>query len=280
MTYGSLKMRLVKAFPGVDLELIEGWVSDVLAEILHELPWSRQNVIGIIQTAAPYSTGTVTLTNGSTAVTGSGTTFTSLMTGRALRIDGQEEIYEFTQTAAGTGTLDRAYQGTTASGLAYKIFQHVYLLPADCRLLEDNALQGFSAGMSRLSHNQMGQPTCYGVPKVWASYMDDSSSPPRMQVQLDPIPDAAYGLPLTYQAETPDPSGTSVSLLPWVQPSALIEGVTAKIQRHLKDYAAAAVHKAEFDEALKKMRKTEAHGSPNTNMQLPSFFTDHRRRRY
>lgn len=277
MTYGELKLRFVKAFPGVDVELIEGWIGDVLADILHELPWQRQNATSVLQTVAPYSTGTITLTAGSNSVTGSGTTFSALMTGRALRVTGRNEIYEFTQVSPTTGTLDRGYEGTSSAGLSYSIFQHVYVLPADCRLMEDTA---FLPCMKRLSVSQLGPPSSAGKPNAWASYMDDSSTPPRMQVRLDSIPDAVYGFPFTYQAETPNPSGTSVTMLPWIQPGALVEGVTAKIQAHMKDFAAAAYHSSMANAALERMRAAEAHGMAPTSMQLSGHYINHRRRRW
>src|SRR3990167_5206658 len=40
---------------------------------------------GFITTAAPYTTGTVTVTNNSKTVTGSGTTFTATMAGRKIK---------------------------------------------------------------------------------------------------------------------------------------------------------------------------------------------------
>jgi len=69
-----------------------------------------------------YTTGTITLTNASAAVVGSGTTFAATHVGRYLRgdVDGQwYKISAFTDTTH--ITLERTFQGTTGSTLAYKI---------------------------------------------------------------------------------------------------------------------------------------------------------------
>lgn len=74
-----------------------------------------------------YSTGTITVTNGSAAVVGSGTTFTAAMVGRTLQVDPTGG------TGAGAGfkiasftdathiTLENTYAGTTGSGKTYLI---------------------------------------------------------------------------------------------------------------------------------------------------------------
>jgi uncharacterized protein len=94
--------------------------ADVRQRFTNLLLLARAIALGL-RTLEPYSTGTLTLTNGSKAVTGVGTTFTSAMTGQALRVDTRREFYQFTQAGATTGTLDRPYEGPTGSGLTYSI---------------------------------------------------------------------------------------------------------------------------------------------------------------
>jgi hypothetical protein len=466
MTYGQLKIRFVKAYPGVDLELIEGWIGDVYADILHELPWQRQNVTGVLQTLAPYATGTVACTTGSNAIQGAGTAWTPAMSGMQIRMtnpnaipdsegddDGgsdftdddivvaspDDDIYTFTYVGATSGTLDRPYEGTGAAtaieniaggstsgtvatvditdtdgfavgclvnvagaspiglnvtgaaitavvsnvsisyanttpaapvlaqgtisaiavqnitggstsgtvatvnvpstsgfivgglvnvagaspvgvnvagaaitavgatsisyanstaagailaqgtisgpGLAYSIFQSIYTMPANCRLLDDNAFSQFSLGpLLRMDWSQLNQAdpsrSQTGTPGYWATSMDDDSTPPNMQVELYPVPDQVYALPYKYQAEGPALTGTSVTLLAWLQPGALIEGVTAKIKAHLKDIPGAQFALACYNRALKTMRGAEAQGMAPANMQLSGFYIAHRWKRW
>jgi hypothetical protein len=84
---------------------------------------------------ADYTTGSVTLTNGSSVITGSGTTFTSSMVGRWIyatpNSGGDGNWYEIgSYTSATVLGLINQYQGTTASGIATLIGETL-LLPED-----------------------------------------------------------------------------------------------------------------------------------------------------
>lgn len=82
-------------------------------------------------TAADYTTGTVTLTNASTTVTGSGTTFTAAMVGRSIKGTTDARWYELlTFTSTTVMVLKKAFQGTTGSGLSYTIGE-LPLIPED-----------------------------------------------------------------------------------------------------------------------------------------------------
>jgi len=108
-------------------------------------PTSASNTITFVYKAterdlgiAKYTTGTVTLTNGSQTVTGSGTTFTNAMVGRYLTstdagADGL--IYRISSYASATSiSLEQYYAGSTVAGATYEIFQ-VFNLPEDMQML-------------------------------------------------------------------------------------------------------------------------------------------------
>ena len=286
MTYGQLKFRLVKTFPGIDPDLLESYISEAYQDILGALNWERLKASAILQTTAPYSTGSVAVTKGSASVTITGGAFTSLMSGRAFRVTGRTEYYEFTYSSGTLGSFDRVYEGDTNAAAGYSIFQHVYPLPANCRFLEDDAFSLFDCGpLERKVRGELDDAypgrTISGKPSVWAAYMDDSSTPPRMQVELLPVPDAAYGIPFSYVAETDSPTETSTAILPWVQPSALIEFASAKIYRSpkFKDLAMVAACRAEGDRYLLQMMLTDAKRRGRTRMELDHNWTDYRVRR-
>lgn len=82
-----------------------------------------------IPLAAPYETGTITLTQDSKAVTGSGTTWTKDMEGSFLATS-NAEVYEIRTFVSATSlTLAYPFQGTTASGSSYSIRKRFYDLP-------------------------------------------------------------------------------------------------------------------------------------------------------
>lgn len=75
-----------------------------------------------------YTTGTITVTEGSQAVTGSGTTFTSKMVGQYLQVtDGTDgNWYRVSEFSSATSlTLENYYQGTSGGSKAYRIGQAI-----------------------------------------------------------------------------------------------------------------------------------------------------------
>jgi hypothetical protein len=78
------------------------------------------------QSTSDYTTGTVSVTNGSATVTGSGTTFVAGDVGKIFRLQSatvaRDQLYLISGYVSATQiTLSRAYTGTTASSQAYKI---------------------------------------------------------------------------------------------------------------------------------------------------------------
>ena len=85
-----------------------------------------------ITTVAPYTTGTVAMTNGSTTVTGTDTVWTSAMVGRKIRFGSDNAYYRISAVGGTTSlTLEVPYQGTTDTDATYSIYKDEYRLPAD-----------------------------------------------------------------------------------------------------------------------------------------------------
>lgn len=97
-------------------------------EIVESHQWSARKSEALINTVDPYSDGTVSVSQGGTTVTGVGTTFTSAMTGRFIRIGGSEAIYQITFVNATSLTLEKAWPYTAVSGDDYEIFQYKYVV--------------------------------------------------------------------------------------------------------------------------------------------------------
>jgi hypothetical protein len=276
-TYGDVRFRLAKAYPTVDPDLIDGWIDDRYRAILDALQWQRRRVEAILQTTAEYATGTVAVTQGSTAVTGTDTVWTAAMSGRGFRVDGRDEIYTFTRTGDTTGTLDRAYEGDDDADATYRIFQQIYALPAACRLVESfEDLDTMSR--AELSAAAPGRPE-NGTPEVWAPYPDTAAG--LVQVELYPIPDESVGIPYSYFADAADLSAgaTSAALLPWVRPAALIAGATADILRHLKEWQGAREYEGTYEARVADMRRSDAASRPAAAIRMANAYTDHRVRR-
>lgn len=286
-TFGAIRRQVTQALAlaghtTVHADLIDDAINQRYTAILDRLAWRRQRVEAVLALVAPYKTGTLAATAGQTAITGTDTVWTAAMTGRRIRIAGRNEWYTFTRTGDTTGTLDRAYEGDTGTGLSYSIFQNVYTLPADCRVLE--GLASFDLGpleyKSKAEFDELaGARAAEGTPLAYRRFMDDSSSPPQMRVELSPVPDAAIGLPYSYFADEAQfgATDTAVSLLPWMRPAALVEGALADVLGYDPEaLAAAAAHETKFERAAAQMERTEIQNQPVQRLRLPSRFTRHR----
>jgi hypothetical protein len=95
-TYGQIRLVVEQRYPGVSSDLRDHYIKERYRTILDELDWRGIQKQAILSTTAEYAEGTVALTNGSTTVTGTDTTFTSAMTGREFRVSGRDEFYVFT----------------------------------------------------------------------------------------------------------------------------------------------------------------------------------------
>lgn len=84
---------------------------------------------------ADYTTGTIAVTNNSTVVTGTGTTFTSAMVGRYIKVNADGNWYLITSLTSTTVIgIEQVYQGTTVSGAAYTIGE-MSVLPENLDML-------------------------------------------------------------------------------------------------------------------------------------------------
>jgi len=109
---------------------------------IYPIPASAGNTIRMVYEATDkdlsvdvYNTGTVTVTNGSATVTGSGTTFTAAMVGRYFQTTNDGYWYRIASfTSTTVVTLENVFEGTSAAGAAYSISE-AFALPEDLQIL-------------------------------------------------------------------------------------------------------------------------------------------------
>lgn len=98
-------------------------------------PWPFYLDEGFFTTVAEYTTGTASITNGSAAVTGTGTTFTAAMVGRKIRFNGETAYYRIlSYTSATSITLEAPYQGSDDTDATFSVYQDEYRLRADVHI--------------------------------------------------------------------------------------------------------------------------------------------------
>jgi hypothetical protein len=90
--------------------------------------WTANYREGWVALSALYNTGTVTFTQNSNTVTGSGTVWTTSMKGQK-RLGGDQAYYKIASVQSATSlTLTQPYQGPTIASQVYQIWQDEYRL--------------------------------------------------------------------------------------------------------------------------------------------------------
>jgi hypothetical protein len=120
--------------PGNSISKIRGDVNEVYTvEIPVKFDWNFLFASTSLITNAEYATGSVTVTTDSTTVVfSSDTVLTAAMTGRKIKISGNDVVYEFTFSNTTGGTINPSFQGpNNVSGGSFSIFQNVYALPTN-----------------------------------------------------------------------------------------------------------------------------------------------------
>lgn len=280
MTLGELRYLLSKQYPGIDLDVMDGWIADRYKQILDRVPWDRLKVQSMVSLAAEYATGTVEVANGSNAITGTGTTWTTAMTGRMIRFGTDGEWYEFTRVSNTTGTLDREYAGETDADATYRINKCVYTLDSDARDVQSVGLLDPETPLTRqttadIDASDLNRST-YGTPQVWAPYMDAQTTP-ALQIEVWPVPTAAGTLAVWHTYDPAAPTTASTALLPWVRVDALKAGVGADALRHGKDYAGGDRLEIRFEAIVREMVALQSQNHGGVSLLRPQA---HRMRRY
>jgi len=131
-TYTDCWSRVLLRCPALSPKLAQDFTVNAFRRLAEIRRWSW--LVGFNQFIAPraYNTGTVSVTNGLSTVTGSGTSWTAAMVGRQFRVGLSSPIYTVAQFTSTTQIeLDLPFGGPTASGATYSIFQSYFAPPDD-----------------------------------------------------------------------------------------------------------------------------------------------------
>jgi hypothetical protein len=179
------------------------WINMACRTIAYSYDWDGMRAEQILVTAQPYSTGTATFTEGSTTVTGTGTTWATTVAGAKIALSVGAPIYRIaTRDSATQVTLADAYREDTATDSTYTIFQDEYNLAATTHAIEDievikDRVLGKLTGVSQRdldAADYVGSST--GRPLVFSVCTSTTVNTPRIRVL--PIPDDVYRLRVLY----------------------------------------------------------------------------------
>jgi len=109
MTLATMSNNILRFAPGLNLDLIKSSIQDSY-RLLFLRDWNRLKLTRQIYTVIPYSTGTVSITPAG-VVTGYGTTFTSAMAGRHMKVYYDDSFFEIESYASATSITLKDWTG-------------------------------------------------------------------------------------------------------------------------------------------------------------------------
>ena len=176
-----------------------------------KFPWAERRAVLITQ--PEYTTGTLTVTQGSNTLTGVGTAWNTNNTfgvanvrvGGKIRINAGFEVYEITAVASDTSaTIGHKFTQDDVSAVSYSYFEDEYALeadflrPIDSQQFSDNIpidiidrLQFRRAFIRNYIVNRPTISTLIDLPS-------SGSTTPIRKIKFHPPPDKAYSIPYSY----------------------------------------------------------------------------------
>ena len=179
------------------------YLNQAFRTIAYAYPWDERRGDQIVTTVAPYSTGTVAVSQAGTTVTCTGSTLTSGMVGRKFALSQGGPFYRIATVNTGAGTFTiSAFAEATVTASAFVIYQDEYDLDAATHSVEqgvafrDRWTGPFVMYDQRTfdAANFTGWTT--GAPIAGCVCTSTTVGTPR--IRISPVPDAIYRINLRY----------------------------------------------------------------------------------
>ena len=265
---------------------------DMIFGFEYKLPWLERD--GMIITHAPYATGTVSITRGTTALVGASTlwntagvygTNNTQVTGKISL--GGTDIYGISAVVSDTSiTLATRYvaDSSLAAGASYTYFEDEYALAADFLKPIDYSRFTAALKLQLIGRNEFRQqfprPNIGGIPTV-ATLLDkpfSGTTTPRIFVAFYPYPNKEYLIPYRYITSNLSVTATGVEqgsmvndtdepALPVRYRNALVSFAIAKWYRDKKDDARADSAKTDYIDEITRVVSDQRIGA-NTMAQM------------
>lgn len=267
------------------------WLEDRYRQVWGAASWQFTRKEDLIQTVDDIVADSVTVTNASATVTETTSTgkWTSAVVDRFFRRTGDNQYYKissFSNLNPDTITLNRVYEGTTGTAVGYRIFQNIYSLNNEVGVIEGfvslkDSFSLIDVNQEWLDRSYPNRPTV-GIPRYWAPAGRDSND--IYQVELYPIPDAAYGMLYHYTQEAPYITGGEAKTIPQVFESLLRHGWKADYWRWRasmddsrgNEFVYAAQEEMLFSKELNEMVSREFQNDPPHRLRLAGRYIGHR----
>lgn len=178
--------------------LASQWVDEAYQELVTKVRYRHLRRVGELTQPATISAGTISVTQGSRAVTPDATALAAwnavpqgAIVGRYLRVS-DSEMYEIEQFANGELTLASSYAVVGGSGLGYQIIARYLTLAEDARWLGDFMHMRLwtplrNLPLAQLDYEAPARSWAQGVPAVWCEIGVKTLQGPRV-IEVYPYP--------------------------------------------------------------------------------------------
>jgi len=286
-TLGAFRLRVSKTPVGasVDPDVLNGEINDCVERICRAFPWTRLKQQSVLQTVAEYTTGTVDIALGATSGTGTGTTFTTAMTGRFIRLSNLLPPYIFTFVSTTSFTIDRPFEGATLDDAGFKIYQSIFELPATLESISSLRNLTFGYDLNPETREWLDRNAAaryaYGQPAMYVPAEDSAAG--LQQIELYPAPIVSQGLGMDWRTQPPlfdlENLDTDDTFPDWFSMPAVMAGVLASLYRLQGEQALAQMEEARFLMLVREMQSEDARRMPPQTMRQADRYVMHRVRR-
>lgn len=163
--------------------------------LLNAHTWSFLFTEALVKLYAPITAGTATAVNGSNNITGTGTTWTSAVVGRYIKIGSSFTFYRITGLVVLTQvlTIESTFGEANVTDGAYTIFQDVYSKPTDCGNIV-SIRYDLNIGEVTKAYVDTLDPDRESTGEPWRWYNIDDAT-----FGIWPVPDQAYTVRMQYR---------------------------------------------------------------------------------
>lgn len=191
-----------------DTNIIKAAIARALGNLSREFDWSFFRVSENFNTKAPYETGSVAVNHEGTAVTGTGSAWTTaaIAAGDLIEFNGEGRFYVVSAVGGQTSiTLSTAYlndDGDNLSGATYSIYRRDFA-PASYSVAKVVTIENRRDGTEMIQVSQGVMQSLWNQGR-WQSCPERFSIEyvsSAQKLRLWPIPDDAYPMTMVYQRE-------------------------------------------------------------------------------
>jgi len=274
MTYLELRKRIAEML-GLDQtqtstdDILKEWVNDSYRFIasVEDWPWLIKN--DIIQTATEIDTGTVSVTNDSTAITFSSAPAVSVQDDYRIQFDDSDDWYDITShiAAATSATLSDVFLGDTNAAQVYNLRKVYYDLPADFDRMTSVRQSRTDVKLDpisfRFKDKILPDPTAVNEPTFYSIIGLDTQDPantPRHRIVFFPTPSVEMNIDVRFYHRVTGLSADTDSPIFGVQwHSLIIFDVLSRYGYTFLDDERRNEVKSAYNEILEMMRKKRNH---------------------